>query len=168
MRSWTKQKSLFDKGRFTTLLSVALLCGCNGQDADHMARIGRKTMARCDELTVNLRSQAAAGIDSLRANWPTSEHTRSTPPAPARVPSSTTTPAPAAVANTLIDARVLWRIRWDKSLAGADIEVSSPSGGVVHLRGIVNDLERQRRAIELAETTEGVERVVNELGLKQN
>jgi osmotically-inducible protein OsmY len=37
----------------------------------------------------------------------------------------------------------------------------------VEVRGIVNDLTRQRRAIELAETTEGVEKVLSELGLKQ-
>jgi osmotically-inducible protein OsmY len=76
------------------------------------------------------------------------------------------TPA-ASVSTTPLDARVRWRIRWDKALAGADIEVDSPMGGVVHLRGVVNDLSRQRRALELAETTEGVDKVINELGLKQ-
>jgi len=147
-------------------LVAALVCGCGADDADRLARIGRKTAARCDAMTVGLREKVAAGVDSVRTSVPSAATSPESPdPAPAP-PAPPMTPA-ASVNSTPINARVLWRIRWDKSLAGADIQVDSPSGGVVHLRGIVNDLTRQRRAVELAETTEGVDRVVNELGLKQ-
>ncbi|MGH9676255.1 MAG: BON domain-containing protein, partial [Candidatus Acidiferrum sp.] len=60
--------------------------------------------------------------------------------------------------------RVLWRIRWDKQLAGEAIQVDSPSGGVINLKGVVNDINHHRRAVELAESTDGVERVVDKLG----
>ncbi len=150
-------------GRICLVLLLATATGCTGDDTDRLGRIGRKTMARCDNLTSGLRDRVSAGIDAVRTSLPASKTGLPVPiPAPEPV-----TPA-ASVSATPIDARVLWRIRWDKALAGADIQVESPSGGVVRLRGIVNDLPRQRRAIELAESTEGVERVANDMGLKQS
>ncbi len=147
--------------RSTVPLLVLILSGCGADDADRLARIGRKTMARCDAMTSGLREKVAAGVDSVKSNLPAAQ------PGPATPNASPPATPPASVSSTPIDARVLWRIRWDKALAGADIQVDSPSGGVVNVRGVVNDLTRQRHAIELAESTEGVERVVNELGLKQ-
>jgi hypothetical protein len=147
------------------LALATFAAGCSGDDTERMARIGRKTMARCDDLTAGLRTKVSAGIDAVRTSLPAAPPApRTAAPPPSLPPPST--PA-ASVPTTPIDSRVLWRIRWDKSLAGADVAVETPSGGVVRLRGVVNDLTRQRRALELAETTEGVERVVNELGLKQ-
>jgi hypothetical protein len=146
------------------LLCAGGVGGCGSDDTDRLGRIGRKTMVRCDELTANLRGKVMAGVDAVRSNLPHPPlAARTEPPAPAPLPPST--PA-ASLPVTPLDARVLWRIRWDKALAGADVQVESPSGGVVKLRGIVNDLGRQRRALELAESTEGVDRVINELGLK--
>ena len=55
------------------------------------------------------------------------------------------------------------RLRWDKQLADADIQVSSAGPGVVRLQGTVADGEKQQRAKELAESTQGVEQVVNDL-----
>lgn len=148
-------------------LLAGVVCGCGSDDTERLARIGRKTMARCDAMTVGLREKVAAGVDSARAGGADAPTSSEKPGATAVAPTTTPNTPTASVNSTPIDARVLWRIRWDKSLAGAEIQVDSPTGGVVHLRGIVNDLTRQRRAVELAETTEGVERVVSELGLKQ-
>jgi hypothetical protein len=145
------------------LLLTALVSGCGGDDTERLGRIGRKTLARCDTVTAGLRNRMTAGIDAVRSSLPAAAASGSAPVTPAAQPF---TPA-AAVATTPIDARVLWRIRWDKALAGADIQVETPSGGVVQIHGVVNDLPRQRRAVELAETTEGVDKVVSELGLKQ-
>jgi BON domain len=160
MPSRTRLKALQWSGRFFALAIATTLCGCGGDDTDRLARIGRKTLARCDAVTAGLRERVSASVDSVRTALPAA------PATPSPAPVTPFTP-PAAVATTPIDARVLWRIRWDKSLAGADIQVETPTGGVVHLRGVVNDLTRQRRALDLAETTEGVDKVVNELGLKQ-
>jgi hypothetical protein len=151
------------------LLPAVLACGCARDDTDRLARIGRKTLARCDAVTASLRGKVAEGVDAVRTSLPepANKPAAATPDAaPARPAAPPATP-PASVSTTPLDARVLWRLRWDKSLAGADIQVDSPMGGVVQLRGVVNDLTRQRRALDLAETTEGVDRVVNEFGLKQ-
>jgi osmotically-inducible protein OsmY len=148
------------------VLLTAAVCGCGGDDAERLARIGRKTAARCDGMTAGLRDRVAAGVNAIRTSLPARGDSPG-PAAAAAAPSQAPSTPPASVNSTPIDARVRWRIRWDKALAGADVQVDSPSGGVVQLRGVVNDLSRQRRAVELAESTEGVDRVISELGLKQ-
>ena len=155
--------------RATVFALVATLTGCSNEDTDRLGRIGRKTMARADTLTASLRGKVAAGIEAIRTSLPATAAAgpASAAPSSASPPFGSPATLPASLTSTPVDARVRWRIRWDKALAGAEIEVNTPSSGVVQLRGIVNDLTRQRRAIELAETTEGVERVVNDLGLKQ-
>jgi hypothetical protein len=59
-------------------------------------------------------------------------------------------------------SRVAARLQWDKGLTDVPIEVQA-QGGVVELRGKVHDLNQRRRAIELAETTAGVEKVNDQL-----
>ena len=165
----TVRKSVTLAGRASAVSLLAIfVVGCARDDTDRLARIGRKTMARADTITASLRGRVSEGVDAVRASLP--EGHPAPADKPAAVPEHPAPPPvtpPASVSTTPLDARVLWRIRWDKALAGADIQVDSPMGGVVHLRGVVNDLSRQRRALELAESTEGVDRVINELGLKQ-
>jgi osmotically-inducible protein OsmY len=57
-----------------------------------------------------------------------------------------------------LDLRVSARLRWDKTLSEAPIDVQT-NGAVVELRGKVRDLTQRRRAVELAGTTAGVEKV---------
>ena len=61
-----------------------------------------------------------------------------------------------------VEARVAARLRWDKELAGAAIDVL-PSGTGVELRGKVATFEQRRRAVMLAESTVGVEGVKDSL-----
>ena len=72
--------------------------------------------------------------------------------------SSDTTPA----------ARVAVRIRWDKEMADAAVQVEAAGPGVVRLQGTVTDAAQHHRAKELAESTQGVEQVVNELVIGKN
>lgn len=58
--------------------------------------------------------------------------------------------------------RVLHRLHWDKSLVDAGIDVAV-SENEVELKGTLKLDEQRRRAIELAETTVGVERVTDQL-----
>ena len=58
--------------------------------------------------------------------------------------------------------RVQQRLQWDKSLAETRIEVSV-TDAAVELQGKVKSDGLRRRAIELAETTVGVERVTDHL-----
>jgi hypothetical protein len=57
-----------------------------------------------------------------------------------------------------LDVRVSARLRWDKTLTGEKIQVTA-SGGVISLSGRVRDLNQRRRAVELAESTTGTEKV---------
>ena len=63
-----------------------------------------------------------------------------------------------------LDARVSARLRWDKTLAEEKIHVTA-SGGVVALTGTVRDLAHRRRAVELAESTLGTEKVDDSLNV---
>jgi osmotically-inducible protein OsmY len=57
-----------------------------------------------------------------------------------------------------LDARVSARLRWDKSLEGAQIQVAV-TDGAVDLKGTVRDEDQRRRAVGLAESTVGVGKV---------
>jgi hypothetical protein len=63
-----------------------------------------------------------------------------------------------------VEDRVKGRLDADKSLTGVSFAVSS-DGGAVTLRGVVANAALRRRAVELAESTVGVERVVDELAV---
>src|SRR5207302_7706565 len=60
--------------------------------------------------------------------------------------------------NDLQD-RVTLRLRWEKMLADTPIEVSA-SGQEIELKGVVKTTEQRSRAVELAESTTGVQRVL--------
>src|SRR5262249_23104170 len=60
------------------------------------------------------------------------------------------------------ESRVAARLRWDKELAETTIEVVA-SGKGVELRGKVRNLEQHRRAVMLADTTQGVDGVMDSL-----
>jgi osmotically-inducible protein OsmY len=115
------------------LVGLALIAmGCNRQDTERLARIGRKTMERTEGLTGNVR-------DSLTTGWQGARTTAE---------------------EGGVEARVAARLRWDKTLADTPIEVQLKEGAV-ELRGTVPDLTARRRAVSLAETTVGVEKVVD-------
>jgi osmotically-inducible protein OsmY len=115
---------------------VALLAaGCGREDADRLARVGHKTAEKFEEVTAGARAKLVNGWNAVRGS----------------------------LSEATTDGRVALRLGWDKSLGGADVRVSSPSPGVVRLQGAVADVEQRRRAVNLAETTQGVEKVVDEL-----
>jgi hypothetical protein len=58
-----------------------------------------------------------------------------------------------------IQERVSLRLRWEKLLADTNIEVVA-TGKEIELKGNVKTAEQRTRAIELAEATAGVERVL--------
>jgi hypothetical protein len=62
-----------------------------------------------------------------------------------------------------IASRVSGRLRWDKMLADVPIEVVQIQAGEVELRGTVTHPDQKRRALELAESTAGVDRVADSL-----
>jgi hypothetical protein len=59
-----------------------------------------------------------------------------------------------------LQARVAARLRWDKGLEGLAIRVRA-AGGTVELKGTVQHPGQRQRAVELAQTTAGVEKVTD-------
>jgi len=67
-----------------------------------------------------------------------------------------------------VQGRVYARLYWDKSLADAPFQVETKDGGVVVLKGSVPSSEAKHRAVELAQSTVGVNDTVDELGVAPN
>ncbi len=108
--------------------------GCNGEDADRLARVYHRTAAKFEDESAGTREKLSRGWHSLQGD-------------------------PLATAS--LRDRVAARLRLDRALAEAAIEVDA-DGDIITLRGEV-DADQRRRAANLAETTSGVEKVVNEL-----
>jgi osmotically-inducible protein OsmY len=118
-------------------LCLALACaaaGC-GKDSDCLARVGRKSAAKVEAMTGAARARLSDGWQAVRGS----------------------------VGEATLNSRVAVRLRWDKDLAGADIQVHSPGPGVIRLQGTVADLPQRQRAVALARSTQGVEAVTDEL-----
>jgi osmotically-inducible protein OsmY len=61
-----------------------------------------------------------------------------------------------------LEARIAARLHWDRNLADSVLHVKA-TGTEIELKGSVQTHEQKRRAVELAETTAGVERVTDDL-----
>jgi hypothetical protein len=114
---------------------AALLCGCDGQDPERLARIGRLTFTKLESLAGDPNGKLANGWQAVLA----------------------------PLGGTSLDSRVALRLRWDRSLAGSEIRVQTVGPGVVRLQGMVGDGAARSRAVEVAEATQGVETVENAL-----
>ena len=121
-------------GRWLCLALACAAAGC-GQDADCLARLAKKSAARLDAMTGGARARLTDGWQAVRGS----------------------------VGEATLNSRVAVRLRWDKDLAGADIQVHSPGPGVIRLQGTVADLRQRQRAVALAQSTQGVEAVTDEL-----
>jgi len=64
-------------------------------------------------------------------------------------------------------ARVTTRIRWDKKLIDSVLQIEVQLDGSVILRGSVLDAAAKNRAVDLAESTVGVTKVVDELAISK-
>lgn len=67
-----------------------------------------------------------------------------------------------------VEERVRVRIRTDKRMAGAEVyAVPGGTAGEVRLRGLAANPDQARRAVLIAESTTGVEKVVNEIAVPE-
>jgi osmotically-inducible protein OsmY len=120
---------------------LALLAGgCSGEDSDGLTRVCAKATERGEDLTGGRQSKLATSWQALRGS----------------------------AGNSAIDSRVSIRLRWDKTLADADLRITTPSSGVVRLEGTITSPAQRGRAIELAQTTQGVTEVVDALEFRTN
>jgi BON domain len=67
-----------------------------------------------------------------------------------------------------VQGRVYARLYWDKSLSDAPLQIETKDGGVVVLKGSVPSSEAKRRAVELTQSTVGVNETIDELGVAPN
>ncbi len=114
-----------------------LVCGCGGEDVDRLGRIAAKASSKIQEMAGGPHGKLADGWQAV-CN---------------------------AVGDATPEARVAVRLHWDKQLVAADIQATSSGPGVVRLQGTVADASQQQRAQEIAESTQGVEKVVNDLAV---
>jgi osmotically-inducible protein OsmY len=121
---------LHKNGWLGMMILVALTSGCTDNDADRLARIGRKVMSRSEAAV------ASAGAE-LPRGW--------------RGPASCN-------GETSLDKRVSLRLKWDKGLQGCDIAVEVKETTVT-LKGKAPEAAQKLHAVELAQGTVGVEKV---------
>lgn len=129
---------MYKRRRQGLVLILALASGGCNRDADQLARVFHKVAAKFDGVTEGLRDKLNNGWGAVRGS----------------------------VGEAGLDSRVSLRLRWDADLAGADVQVRLAGPGAVELTGVVADLTQRRRAVELAQTTVGVENVLDQLHIE--
>jgi osmotically-inducible protein OsmY len=67
-----------------------------------------------------------------------------------------------------VQGRVYARLYWDKALADSTIQIEPKDKGVIVLKGSVSSREAKRRAVELSDSTVGVNETIDELGIAPN
>lgn len=119
------------------LLPLALSAtGCNKSDSDRLGKLGGTVRQKAEKLI--------AGNNKVIRGWQT---------------------VPLHLGEVAVDARVSARLSWDRTLADAEIQVQL-ADGVVELTGQVRNGEQQRRAVALAQSTLGVEKVNDRLEVR--
>src|SRR5262249_41088460 len=108
--------------------------GCNRQDSQKLANVGRKGGEKAEALTGGSSGRLASGWQTLRADMD----------------------------KMALDARVSARIRWDKSLERTKIQVFYHDGQI-ELKGQVKSFDQRQRAVQLANATVGADSVVDSL-----
>jgi osmotically-inducible protein OsmY len=125
---------LYKRGRLWLLACLAMTaCGCSGQDADQLARVSQRVVARLEAVSGGATGKLLNRLQVRRSN-----ETEAT-----------------------LEDRVASRLRWDRSLAEKPIQVRTVENGVIELQGTVADLSARRRAVDLAQSTVGVEQVID-------
>jgi hyperosmotically inducible periplasmic protein len=135
---------MMPRNRTSRLLSLALIIcpvfviSCQSRDADRLAALG----SRLGEQAQALLTPASSPLRGLQS-------------------------VPLRIGELSLDARVSARLKWDKLLAEAEIQVNGVGDSVVELTGTVKDMEQRQRAVEIAQTTVGVEKVMEKLEIKE-
>ncbi len=119
--------------RFSLGIVLASALGCSQEDADRVGQICQ-TAADKIETASGASGKVSTGWQALRAT----------------------------MSHTAADGRVVARMLWDQSLCEVEIQVQLVDRGTVRLMGNVT-ADQKRRAVEIAQTTQGVEKVVDEL-----
>jgi hypothetical protein len=130
------------RGEWKGLAALLLLavCGCGKEDADRMSRIAVRTGERLDRVCGGSRGKLSDSWAAARGCW----------------------------TDTALDGRVATRLRWDKGLSNTSIDVKAGAPGVIRLRGKVTDQATHEHVLNVAATTVGVEKIVDEVSVEGN
>ncbi|MGE3803463.1 MAG: BON domain-containing protein [Gemmataceae bacterium] len=120
-------------------LASILFLGCNDQDTQRLAEVGRVTARRLEELTGGSPDRVRARLASVSGQ----------------------------LDDAPVDRRVAVRIRWDKLMKDAFVNVQAAENQI-ELTGTVTSDEQRRRAVEIAEATDGVTAVIDKIEVKEN
>src|SRR5262249_15234614 len=111
------------------LLGLGTLAGCNRQDTECLSSMGRKIVDRVSLASAACRQRFDGGFKATKDTKSSGDN---------------------------LHDRVTLRLRWEKALADLPLEVVV-SGQDIELKGTVNTPEQRNRAVEVAESTTGVE-----------
>lgn len=127
------------------VLSLVVVCvagssGCNKQDKEIFSSVGRKVAVRLEDATGPARKKVEASLKSLRGG----------------------------ILEGSLEEAVQFRFHTDKELHQEVIEVVNKGEGAILLKGELTDIGMKGRAIALAQTTRGVEKVEEEFSEKKS
>jgi len=117
---------------------LALLSGCNQQDRECLAKVGKRLVEQMEDAAGTSPDPVASGIQAVRGS----------------------------VGGGHLDSRVVLRLRWERDLAGATIRVRATGPAAVQLEGTLRDEAQRGRALEVAKATSGVEQVEDKMQVK--
>ena len=119
---------------FIPFVVVFATAGCGTEDTDRLGKIGRLVAARAESL-------ASGTNGKLSSDWKA---------------------ACGISAGNELAQRVGARLRWDKDFADTEIEVTA-DGATVELIGKITSKDQRHHAVDIAQSTAGVEKVVDSL-----
>ncbi len=132
-------------GPAIAILAVGLACLVQAQDPKPKPTTGQRIGEKLDEAYQDAKGGLKKAGDSIRGEFSKTK---------------------ASVHNMGMEARIYGRLHWDKLLKNATIDLSVAEGGVVTLEGAVATEKAKLRAVDLAQETDGVERVVDHLAVQ--
>jgi BON domain len=124
------------RGLWFVVFAAIGMIGCTNEDTDHLARVGHKVAEKAATALGNADGKLLSTFPAVGGD----------------------------ATQPTLSGRVSARLRWDKTLAEVKIEVNE-SGTTVELKGTVPEQAQKQRALELAESTEGVQKVTDKLEL---
>ena len=112
-----------------------MLTGCNQKDSEHLNKISQKTAHYVEASMGGPNTKLMNGYQAVLGS----------------------------LGDAMVDSRVSTRLIWEKTMGDSKIEVNLISPGVVKLTGKVKEESQKQKAMELAQATLGVTKVINEV-----
>lgn len=130
-------RGLGELAKLACLWGLLTTLGCSDNDAERISKVGGKALDKASDATLQAGDKLGVSLRGAKGNLDDWE----------------------------VSSRVNARLKWDRHLDGASIQVQADKGGVT-LSGSVKSEDQRRRAVEIAESTVGVEKVTESVEIK--